>query len=239
MRKTQDCTQCGKRKPLSEFHFDGSKRNGVRSECKVCAGQRQKAWRLEHKTMLGVSTTSMCLHCGRSFTYAKRGGRQRLYCSSAHKYDAQQTKITARRAQHVRQCACGSTDVERVGKAVCHDCRNTKKNTRLLNRRYNLKQLYGLTPEAFDQLVLTQEGRCAICGTDDPTDNKGAINWHVDHDHSCCPRKGSCGKCIRGLLCGRCNIGLGGFRDDPVVLANAAQYVRNFRKVTSPLLVAG
>lgn len=239
MSQTQDCTQCGTRKPLSEFHFDGSKNNGVRSACKVCVSARQKERRLENRTRLGDSLTStMCLHCGRSFTYTKRGA-QRLYCNDAHRYAAQKTLNIARRARYVRQCGCGSTDVERVGKAICRDCRTTKKNTRLLNRRYNLKTLYGLTPEAFDQLLLTQEGRCAICGTDDPTDNKGAINWHVDHDHSCCPRKGSCGKCIRGLLCGRCNIGLGGFRDDPVVLANAAQYVRNFRKVTSPLLVVG
>jgi len=31
----------------------------------------------------------------------------------------------------------------------------------------------------------------------------------VDHNHACCPEKRSCGKCRRGLLCLRCNIGLG------------------------------
>lgn len=43
-----------------------------------------------------------------------------------------------------------------------------------------------------------QGGLCAACRDKPPT--------QVDHDHSCCSGKTSCGKCVRGLLCSKCNL---------------------------------
>ena len=88
-------------------------------------------------------------------------------------------------------------------------------------RALNLRR-YGLTLEQFDNLLAAQDGRCAICGTDAP----GGQGWHVDHDHRCCnTRKTSCGRCIRGLLCSRCNIAIGNLRDDAVIIQAALDYV--------------
>jgi len=81
---------------------------------------------------------------------------------------------------------------------------------------------YKLTLAAFDALLAAQGGVCAICGSDDP----GAANWCVDHDHACCPTKGRCcGKCVRGLLCDMCNRTLGTAKDDPDRLRKAAAYL--------------
>ena len=80
---------------------------------------------------------------------------------------------------------------------------------------------YGITPEEYDKLNEAQGGVCAICEKPCTTGNSLA----VDHDHTCCPGKRSCGKCTRGLLCLNCNQALGKFNDDPDLLLKAVAYL--------------
>lgn len=69
----------------------------------------------------------------------------------------------------------------------------------------------GLTEEQYETMLTEQKGRCAICGMEP----SGRL--HVDHDHDA--------GTARGLLCTNCNPGLGFFRDDPVLLRRAAEYL--------------
>jgi hypothetical protein len=72
-------------------------------------------------------------------------------------------------------------------------------------RTYRLAQ-YGLTEEDFDRLLEIQEYACAMC--QEPFEDGRPIS--IDHDHACCKaEKRSCGQCVRGLLCLRCNTALG------------------------------
>lgn len=82
-------------------------------------------------------------------------------------------------------------------------------------RARRLQRTYGLTPEAFDALLLAQGSACAICGTDDPGVSHG--QWHIDHCHDT--------NLVRGILCHGCNVGLGYFKDDPARLASAIDYL--------------
>ena len=84
----------------------------------------------------------------------------------------------------------------------------------------------GLTPENFFAMVAAQGGRCAICAIPFKDSSKGVP--HIDHNHACCPNNKACPRCLRALLCGKCNTGLGQFKESPEVLEIAAHYLRAF-----------
>lgn len=87
-----------------------------------------------------------------------------------------------------------------------------------IDRRRNIlmKNKYGISLEQFHVLLDLQGGVCNICKSPDPGPKK---IFAVDHDH----RNGK----VRGLLCYKCNMGLGSFDDNPRKLANAIEYLRN------------
>lgn len=88
-----------------------------------------------------------------------------------------------------------------------------------VSRRFNISR------EEYLSRVDEQGGVCAICKGVNPGGRKLA----VDHDHSCCEGELSCGSCIRGLLCSRCNTALGLARDDTDVLFEMIEYLNRWR----------
>jgi len=85
----------------------------------------------------------------------------------------------------------------------CRVCRSTYRNG------INRGKFRNVISDA-DLLDLKSSVKeCVICG------DSGELV--VDHDH----KSGN----IRGLLCNHCNRGLGHFRDDPMLLEFAAQYL--------------
>lgn len=98
-------------------------------------------------------------------------------------------------------------------------------------RSRHLRENFGIDADDFDDMLAAQGGRCAACGTDEVP--KG--NWHIDHDHSCCPGIKTCGKCIRGILCSRCNKSLGMLEDNPAIIYSLALYAAKHRgRITLP-----
>jgi hypothetical protein len=101
-----------------------------------------------------------------------------------------------------------------------------KEQQRNSQRRRNLKK-HGITIEQYEELFNQQNGVCAICAG--PPTGPGAIHGtlNIDHDHSCCSGAFSCGKCIRGLLCGNCNTAIGLLKDNIEVVYIVANYLEN------------
>lgn len=82
-------------------------------------------------------------------------------------------------------------------------------------RNAHLKYQFGISQADYESMLLAQNGVCAICEAPEP--GGGAACFHVDHDHET-------GR-IRKLLCNRCNLGIGYFRDNPNLLRTAATYL--------------
>ncbi len=77
----------------------------------------------------------------------------------------------------------------------------------------------GLELDQFHARFESQDFSCAICG--DELVLGGKRGAHVDHCHVT-------GK-VRGILCARCNLGIGNFRDDPSHMVTASQYINKWR----------
>ena len=91
--------------------------------------------------------------------------------------------------------------------------RYQKKNPTAGRNTYLLRT-YGISLDDFNELLASQGGVCAICGSASP---KSGHNWHVDHDHV----TGS----VRGILCHSCNTCLGFVEDSQEVLSNMITYL--------------
>ena len=77
-------------------------------------------------------------------------------------------------------------------------------------RRWNLSKRYGITVDRFAEILDSQGGACAVCRR-----TKG--RQVVDHDHVT-------GK-VRGILCVRCNVSIGGLGDNVEGLMRAICYL--------------
>lgn len=94
-------------------------------------------------------------------------------------------------------------------------------------RNAQLLRQYGLTIEDYEGMIWLQDNRCAMC---DKTFNEN-ISPAVDHDHACCYKpyeqrnKNTCGKCVRGIVCGPCNRSLGFYES---VKGSAERYLGKY-----------
>ena len=94
---------------------------------------------------------------------------------------------------------------------VCRICRRDRNTFR--------QRLYGVPLEVYRAKLAAQNGLCAICGGP-----PGKRSLNVDHDHMT--------GLVRDLLCATCNTGIGGLREDPMLMRKAADYIERHRSAT-------
>lgn len=85
----------------------------------------------------------------------------------------------------------------------------------LTPREKRLFSKYNIMTSQWRRLFRNQMSRCAICKTEKPGSVAG---WATDHCHAT-------GR-VRGILCLKCNTGIGHFNDNPVLMQAAIDYLR-------------
>lgn len=89
------------------------------------------------------------------------------------------------------------------------------------DRKYHLMWKYKLDKDTYEEMC---KNGCNICG------DYQERNLHVDHDHSCCNTTTTCGNCVRGVLCNKCNtlVGMydnGTHRQDHPLINKVMEYI--------------
>ncbi len=104
--------------------------------------------------------------------------------------------------------------------------RNNPDKAKRYEWRTNLRMYYGIDIVDWERMFEAQGGRCAICRV--ATQSAQGRRLAVDHDHAS-------GR-VRSLLCGNCNRGLSGFKDNTELLMRAIEYLQ--RHAVSTVLAA-
>lgn len=148
--------------------------------------------------------SGLCEHCyhieWRRLTKARRAENNRIWCQ---KHKKERRAISSRWSKN------------NMGKVLEMQRAWRRRNPdKVFNQR--LKVHYGITLKEYNALLEKQGGVCSICKSP-PNLLARQKRLHTDHCHDT--------KKIRGLLCDRCNRGIGFFDERPDLLKNASDYL--------------
>jgi hypothetical protein len=154
-----------------------------------------------------------CLECLEEFPEYPYPNKK--YCSVRCRLRVSSRKSVRRLRERNLCLRCtGPRDGSQVHCSKCriiiYDHHRAKPQSRQIAQRKAVLKEYGLDLARLEEIRREQNGQCPIC--------KDECELVVDHDHET--------GLFRGLLCGRCNCGLGFFRDSSYFLSEASKYLQ-------------
>jgi hypothetical protein len=191
--------------------------------CPECRSHRIRICAIYRPKAGGIKRTHRCNDCGHRYVthsadgtfYNGKAARRATAESATHK-----SCLGCRRVlpidQFSRKASFGPDAA--FHRPRCKECYAKARRVNYGTR--SIQQLYGITPEQYAEMLAAQGGKCLICGLPE-RGKRGERDYPlaVDHDH----RPG--GK-VRGLLCNKCNLGIGNFDDDVTRIEAAVAYLR-------------
>jgi hypothetical protein len=230
----KECVRCLVCKPNTEVFFYKKaawkgRKAALRSECADCYSKTTADRRNVEKISKSVDLKSsalerQCTGCGvvkpntADFFYAKAAWKGRRATLMSRCCDCHNKLGSAYRNQRKKVDPEGLRVKEREATRKHREQQKEKDPLRIEAkaqwRRWHLRAHWDMSPEDFDALLAQQNNACALCGTNDP----GRKGWVIDHCHST--------DRIRGILCTKCNTGVGLLGDNEEGLLLALVYLR-------------
>lgn len=200
------CVKCKRELSIGVFNKKQGNKDGLDNRCRECKSQQYKESIRKNLDRRNRGDTPKkqvknCTSCRRILPVAKFGGNVvrpdglSIYCKECLNQRNRDYRRKNRDRINGRNRKFNDSDIGRGA-----------------HRRGKLKFKYGITLETHQQIYADQNGCCAIC--------KRPVTYsdiHTDHNHET--------GIVRGLLCRGCNIGLGGFEDNPISLKRAIEYL--------------
>lgn len=197
--------------------------------CKMCArparwNDAQGVWSMYCAGKACSNRSRICQHCDAGFSMGVDGAGNK-YCSPTCRADGPRPRALRDHCAWCGQARSGNRyhHRSRIWPYVCDECLAPIKHLvpRLTDHR---------VPPTLARRLIENPG-CDVCGVDIVAKTMHSSNGQygsllvVDHDHSCCPSKRSCGECVRGFLCVRCNTAAGMVLDDPRIAQGLSEYL--------------
>ena len=191
------CVCCGVEKDDEQFSISRNKISGRRSKCKDCINTYERNKRIAAgMNVMPIKEKfdgkKICLKCGelKDFELFPVINKKMGYRSSYCKVCANKIRENSRKLKGVEP---------------------------IRQRAKWLKSSFGISVDQYNDILLLQDNKCAICGRTEELDGK---NFAVDHDHKT-------GK-MRGILCKRCNLLLGKFENSTGNMEGAISYLQKY-----------
>lgn len=158
----------------------------------------------------------------------KTGPKRKSHCGRGHEFTKENTSVDHRGYRSCKACAALRSSTryrerkkenskKRRSNPIKHEQDKKKMRETAEKRRLNT---YGITKQDYNNLIKVQDNQCAICKNKFNKDDL-LRTCHIDHDHNT--------GIVRGLLCSECNLGLGKFKDNKMLLEKAKEYLEGKR----------
>ena len=218
------CSKCRRRKSVNKFYRSKSSADGHGPQCKECMdAARARNKRLAAQANKVVPKSKKCSKCGKTKPAED-------FSPAPSSTDGLYSYCKPCKAKMVKRHRDANKEIiSRKAKAK----RSTPDGMRK-NRDATLRAKFGVGHDYYEARLEEQRGVCGICARER---RPGEKHFSIDHEHDeydgnrtyVHVRRRSRPLQLRGVLCERCNRGLGLANDDPDLLLAMARYLEKRR----------